>query len=636
MGNRLLIQLMLACIIWCACQVESEETTIPDEFVMKLFKLIQDDQKNNLMLSTQKPPFYRRPGLYTSLTKNNFHGKPNSAVGRTIGVFDNNLFTTNFINTMLLEAYYRGRAPAPSSEQLRMPLDLVPIFMDQNKPYESSIAAYWPMAFDEKTMFWRSNSENHLALFDLLKTIQQLPLYDTLSFLGYSDFADFIKYFEKLGHELLTIAFIPMDTDCTVINLGVGSILLQGKDKFPLAWEQWKGYNTNLSSALDSIKDYSYRPFSGDSDSSSIDPRSYYVFRHFLDEAKAAGKDVALPTTWTQSRKELSWQKDKGMAMYRNVNNVCLGVTANTVYGITSSILSGLVNISVLDDPLLAQIYHNSSALLLHSLANNMTGRPDLALVYYPSRVQVEWFISRSLAKLEDAVSNGPLPSPVLGFVYKSLKAAMRVHATQRLVEAAQAGSGNTLFFEEFLGTDDFSATGASIKTGEDRIFSTGMALNVLINSWTSFDSKRGTLKWVTGTPHTVKLTVSRTAAWLTQNTFSGKYRPGGAFFAGSYKWESTWPNYYPGNRYQFYNGTTIHDWKTQKPNSSTSFFMEGYVSPDSYSAMLGQTWFGGPTPRDFHGYNAEKKPFFAYWESEPLTYTITMQGLSMYRNIEE
>ena len=88
------------------------------------FSLYLIPQKNNLISSNRQPPFYRQPGLYSSYTKNNFHGKPSSAVGRTVGVFDNNLFTTNFINTILMEAYQRGRAPLPSPEQLRMSLDV--------------------------------------------------------------------------------------------------------------------------------------------------------------------------------------------------------------------------------------------------------------------------------------------------------------------------------------------------------------------------------------------------------------------------------------------------------------------------------------------------------------------------------
>ena len=55
-------------------------------------------------------------------------------------------------------------------------------------------------------------------------------------------------------------------------------------------------------SSIDALKEYSYRPFSGDRDSRIIDPRTYFVFRHFLDESKASGKDGALPTTWVNQR----------------------------------------------------------------------------------------------------------------------------------------------------------------------------------------------------------------------------------------------------------------------------------------------------------------------------------------------
>ena len=40
-------------------------------------------------------------------------------------------------------------------------------------------------------------------------------------------------------------------------------------------------------------------------------------------------------------------------------------------------------------------------------------GRLDMASVYYPSRYEVEWFISRTLVKLGDAVRKSSLPTPV-------------------------------------------------------------------------------------------------------------------------------------------------------------------------------------------------------------------------------
>ena len=76
----------------------------------------------------------------------------------------------------------------------------------------------------------------------------------------------------------------------------------------------------------------------------------------------------------TQSQKEQRWQRNKGMVMFRNVNNVCLGVTANVVYGITSSILSGLVDVSVLDDPLITvrstTLTYRPALFIYHEIAS--------------------------------------------------------------------------------------------------------------------------------------------------------------------------------------------------------------------------------------------------------------------------
>ena len=55
-----------------------------------------------------------------------------------------------------------------------------------------------------------------------------------------------------------------------------------------------------FSTVFDALKEYAYRPFSGDWDSSRIAPGSYFVFRYFLDEAKDSGKDVALINTWVR------------------------------------------------------------------------------------------------------------------------------------------------------------------------------------------------------------------------------------------------------------------------------------------------------------------------------------------------
>ena len=71
---------------------------------------------------------------------------------------------------------------------------------------------------------------------------------------------------------------------------------------------------------------------------------------------------------------------------------------------------------------------------------------------------------------------------------------------------------------------------GKPVSHGEDRIYSTAMAVNALLYTWT----ERGRL--VADTPAMVTDTVTRACKWLLENSLSGKYKPYNAFFSGSVK----------------------------------------------------------------------------------------------------
>lgn len=96
----------------------------------------------------------------------------------------------------------------------------------------------------------------------------------------------------------LSVFHIPPDFDDTFVNLGLGSLLVDLSHDFPEALARWQRDNTNLTSLLDALRRYAYRPFGQNPDLSSIDPRTYYYIRYFLNEAHAAGQDVALVPTW--------------------------------------------------------------------------------------------------------------------------------------------------------------------------------------------------------------------------------------------------------------------------------------------------------------------------------------------------
>ena len=65
---------------------------------------------------------------------------------------------------------------------------------------------------------------------------------------------------------------------------------------------------------------------------------------------------------------------------------------------------------------------------------------------------------------------------------------------------------------------------------GEDRIFSTAMAVNVLLYTWMKGDTL------LPETPAAVRETVDKAAQWLIKNSLSGKYKPWNAVFSGSVK----------------------------------------------------------------------------------------------------
>ena len=72
------------------------------------------------------------------------------------------------------------------------------------------------------------------------------------------------------------------------------------KSDFPEAQAQWSSQNSNITSIFDAVKKYSYRPLSGNKAVNSIDCRTYFYLRYFLEDAVNRGEDVALVSTWVQ------------------------------------------------------------------------------------------------------------------------------------------------------------------------------------------------------------------------------------------------------------------------------------------------------------------------------------------------
>ncbi|XP_046558576.1 uncharacterized protein LOC124267646 [Haliotis rubra] len=220
-----------------------------------------------------------------------------------------------------------------------------------------------------------------------------------------------------------TLAFhIPPDFDDTFLNIGLGSILAEMPQEYPEAFKLWLSHNTNLTSVFDALKYYAYRPFSGNQRVNTIDPRSYYFLRAWLEQEKAAGRDVALVPTWVQDTDEVRTWYDKGVMMPFNVNNIDVTVCANFLFGVTNGIINGLFEPSILDDPDIMNIYNDTARMIAFQVQTNFSDRADLALTYYPSVIEFYWFVARTYNKLQETLDRtGSLPHKVLSVAVKTL-----------------------------------------------------------------------------------------------------------------------------------------------------------------------------------------------------------------------
>jgi hypothetical protein len=72
-----------------------------------------------------------------------------------------------------------------------------------------------------------------------------------------------------------------------------------------------------------------------------------------------------------------------------NLNNVDVTVVANSVYGITSGSIFNVNGFGdlFLNDKDLVSIYLNSTKFISWAFSTNFSSRPDLAQIYYPSKL---------------------------------------------------------------------------------------------------------------------------------------------------------------------------------------------------------------------------------------------------------
>ncbi|KAL5014190.1 hypothetical protein ScPMuIL_008460 [Solemya velum] len=578
-------------------------------------------------------PFHWRKdrGVYPSHVKANFHGPQDLATLRdSLEIFDNNMFATAWTTTCLLETFKYGKGPKPNGNQLNLALGDIVKHRDMNRAYDNSIMNFWPQMKNKTANYWQNTPVNLLEIFKLTEYLPMKIVEKILTLMGLQDVGKILESLVKERGVFEAAFHIPADFDDSFVNLGLGALLQDLRNEFSDSAKLWQNNNKNISSVIAALSKYAYRPMSSDPRVNSIDPRSYFYLRKFLDAALTKKSPIALVSTWVQNTEEVRSDLDKGVAMPFNINNVDVTVSANTLYGITAGILSGVLKSELFDSDI-QQIYLNTTMMIAHEIGNNFTARPDLALTYYPSRYECYWFIARSYALLRRSPQK--LPFDVMASALETFASVFRGQVTDELLKSAHTDSQGRVYYDDFLGDGDRDANNKTIVKGEDRIFTTAMAVNTLISTWTGFNTSSNTLYWETGSPTNVKDLVSAAASWLNEMVLSGKFKPWNAFFSGSGKGLDSMPFWFPANRLEYFNGTHFNDTAIPK---TIKFIMgfQGVVPEVEYDAMLKQTHFGRQTPVDFHGFNQDPG-FFPFWSSDTHTYATTLLALAQFRNID-
>ncbi|KAL8575183.1 hypothetical protein ACOMHN_042493 [Nucella lapillus] len=579
-------------------------------------------------------------GMYPSYVRLNFVGhRQVSELRELISIFDNNMFATAWVTNVLLEGHLYSETPRPSDPQLLDALDAVHQHRDRNADYATSVMSFWPVAWDSNSSLWVSTPAN---LLDAFQAFSQLPwdsINKELEKLGWKDVEEFLQQILKARAGYERVFMIPPDFDDTFVNLGMGSLLADLGGKMPQPLAKWTEHNSNLTSVLDALRRYAYRPFSNDSNIDTVDPRTYYYLRYFLNDARKKGLDVALVPTWVQNIGEARQYFNKGVLMPLQVNNVDITVSANALYGLTASVLAGLLPPTILDpqaDPAIAQIYHNTTMMIAFMINNGFFGRADLALTYYPSVFEFYWFVARTFHRMEMALHSQKLPK-LMQEMYYVLKGALQGAMTKHVTSSGTQEGDDMKYYDDFLGDADLDAHNKTEMKAEDRLYTTTMAINALLTTWTltNTTSTTTTVTWRTGTPDEVKTTTSKAVKWLNTHILGLKYKPYNAFFSGSVKGKTTSPIDYPGNRLETLNGTRVHDYR-HFPRDFFLYGVEGWIPEEHYEALVKNTsmHFGRTTPTKFVSFN-DPHGFFPFWCSPAYTYATAMLALGRYDKIE-
>ena len=571
---------------------------------------------------------------------------PNDRFGtvtRRISIPDSNGFATIFITQFLLESIELMPQISLPSRTVESAISAILNHRDKNQHpkdlYKNPRFSFWTQRKKEgHYISWPTN---------LAEPLSQL-----------NDFATLLKDSPMMGkdHDALNSALlgpaegvrtfgIPADADDTSKAHELGSYLLSRGIKYSRAATHWRISGGRFP--VEALAKYAYRPFSSDRQENTIDPRTYFWLRGFLDQKKEKGScldksSVILPTTWLQNMAESGHYWKKGESMPGGVNNIDASVATNVLLGLTAAIQQNSLGSNHIDlpdwmSPDIQKMYSDTADMLSWMIEDQLMEDDEKArsiLLYYPSKIDFYYFMSRLSHALENFNDVNHFPS----FMEKSknrMTQAMRDQGTQYLLSRVIVKDG-TMYWEEKLAHRD------------DRLFTTAAAVNALLDIWTEtkVTSSRSVKEkvnkvsrsWIKGTPLEVVKAVEKAGLFLLDsgNPDRSELKPNNVFFSASF--HAGLPMARAHNIHEYSDGEEIKPGgdlpMAIKEGKSYTHGISGYVSPEEYQKLQMEADAFYPSLKKKT--DANEDPFSVYWSSPGVTYSFMMLALAKIYSISK
>ena len=281
-----------------------KQTASPIETVIeKLAEKVNSYQVLKAQNFTPPNKWAEKLGLFKTDIRLNFFGNAFSQSlrnGEASSVFDNDMFSTGWILTTLLESTLYGKgAPVFDPERLQLALDAIGAYNNKNdkNAEKNLIRTFWPQNFNETTGFWYEQPININNVAIALGKIPFDEIAKIFEKLDLDNIAQIVEALKQLS-DVSSAFHIPPDFDDTYLNLGLGSTLSQVSDIYPRAIASWLPNNTNVDHLIEVTTKYSYEPFNEDLNKNLIDPRTFFYARKFIQEAGTKNDSLKLITTW--------------------------------------------------------------------------------------------------------------------------------------------------------------------------------------------------------------------------------------------------------------------------------------------------------------------------------------------------